>query len=145
MSKIKWKYRNDTEKCLIWKGVEWTPGMERELSCPVPSSLGLTCLQEGNLPDPVLFHDDIIVPPGETKVVELDGPSWTHQVALTLLCLSGGGGVECRFNSAENRPIPLDVRGFEHTMPWEMCARIYLRGIAEAETHVSVSAVEVTA
>ena len=145
MSKIKWRYHNATDRTVIRHGERWGPDEEKEVSFPVPSSLGLTCLQEGNLPDPVLFHDDVIVAPGETKVVDLDGPSWTHQVALTLLCLSGGGGVECRFNSAENRPIPLDVRGFEHTMPWEMCARMFFTNPMETETHISVSAVEVTA
>ena len=110
---------------------------------PGSTSLGFTCLQEGNVPDPVLFHDDLILAPGKTRTVELEGPTRTHQVALSLFCI-GGGGAECRFISRDNKPIPLDVRGFAHTMPWEMCARMFFTNTTETETHISVSAVEVT-
>ena len=142
MSKIKWKYKNTTDRTVIWRGERWGPGEEKEVSHPVPASLGFVCLREGNVPDPVLFHDDLIIAPNETRAVELDGPSSTHNVAISLFCLSGGG-VECRFNSGENTPIPMDVRGFAHTMPWEMCARMFLTNTTETETHISVSAVEV--
>ena len=143
MSKTKWKYKNATDRTVIWRGERWGPGDEKEVSYPVPSSLGFVCLREGNVPEPVLFHDDLIIAPGETRTVELDGPTQTHQVALSLFCVSGGGA-ECRFISRSNKPLPLDVRGFAHTMPWEMCARMFFTNTAETETHISVSAVEVT-
>ena len=144
MSKTKWKYRNVTDRVILWRGERWGPGEEREVPYPVPLSIGFICTQEGNLPDPVLFHDDLIIAPGETRLVELDVSTITYHVALTLLCLNSGGGAECRFNSPDNNPIPLDVRGFIHTMPWEMCARMYITNTTGTETHVSVSAVEVT-
>ena len=142
MNKIKWKYKNFADRIIVWRGERWGPGDEREVSYPVPSSLGLVRLQEGNVPNPVLFHDDLILSPGETRMVELDGPTWTHQVALSMFCLSGGGA-ECWFISQDNTPIPLDARGFVHTMPWEMCARMFFTNTTETETHISVSAVEV--
>ena len=142
MSITKWKYKNTTDKAVIWRGERWGPGEEKEVSYPIPSSLGFVCLREGNVPNPVLFHDDLIIAPGETRTVELDGPASTRNVALSLFCLSGGG-VECRFNSVQNTPIPLDVRGFAHTLPWEMCARMFFTNTTETETHISVSAVEV--
>ena len=143
MSKTKWKYQNTTDRMIIWRGERWGPGEEKEVSHPVPLSLGFVCLREGNVPSPVLFHDDLIVAPGETRAVELDGPTLTHQVALSMFCLSGGGA-ECRFISRDNTPIPLDARGFAHTLPWEMCARMFFTNTTETETHISVSAVEVT-
>ncbi|MBQ9565195.1 MAG: hypothetical protein IJU98_06360 [Synergistaceae bacterium] len=143
MSKRRWKYLNSTDRTVIWRGERWGPGEEKEISYPVPASLGFTCLQEGNVPEPVLFHDDLILTPGETRTVELDGPQQTHNVALSLFCVKGGGA-ECRFTSRDNKPIPLDVRGFAHTLPWEMCARMVFTNTTETETHISVSAVEVT-
>ena len=141
---MKWRYRNDTDRAVFWNGVTWGPGTEREISCPVPSSLGLTLVQEGDGPDPVLCHEDLIVQSGETASVELDGPTLAHKVRLSLYCM-GGTGVEARFNSADNRPFPVDARGFYQVMPWEMCARMYFTNPTNEETHVSVSAVEVTA
>ena len=90
----------------------------------------------------MLFHDDIIIQPGETKQVDMDGPRYTRQVALSIFRMSGGG-VEYRFMSDTNKPLPLDTRGFVHVVPWEMCARMFFKNVSDEETQVSVSAVEV--
>lgn len=50
-----WKYRNDTTGAVIWRDRRWEPGDEGEVRSPIPPSLGLTCLQEGDGPDPVLL------------------------------------------------------------------------------------------
>ena len=55
----------------------------------------------------------------------------------------GGGGVEYRFMSDTNKPLPLDTRGFVHVVPWEMCCRLFFKNVSGEETQVSVSAVEV--
>lgn len=144
MTKIKWKYKNDTDEIIIWKNNHWGQGEEKELAYPVPASLGLTCTQEGTMPDPVLFHDDLLIVSEDTEVINLNAPMLSDKVFLSLLCI-GEGGVECRFNSLDNNPIPLDVRNFTQTMTWEMCSRIFLKNITETETHISVTAVEVCA
>ncbi len=138
-----WKYRNNTNRTVLWMDRRWEPGDEKEIRYPVPSYLGLTCIQEGSGPDPVLCHEDVILRQGETTRIDVSGPAAGHKVALTLLCI-GAGGAECRFNSEDSRPIPVDARPFTHTLPWEFCSVIYLKNIAEGETHISVSAVEVT-
>lgn len=94
----KWRYKNPTDRAICWRNIFWEPGEEKETPNPVPSFTGLECTQEGTAPDPVLFHDDLIVQPGETKRVEMDGPQYTRQVALSLFCM-GPVGVECRFIS----------------------------------------------
>ena len=38
----------------------------------------------------------------------------------------------------------LDDRAFMHTVPWELCYRMYFRNAGSGQAHVSVSAVEVT-
>lgn len=139
----KWRYRNPTDGAICWRNIFWEPGEEKETPNPVPSFTGLECTQEGTAPDPVLFHDDLIIQPGDTKRVDMNGPQYTRQVALSLFCM-GPVGVECRFISETNRPIPLDARGFTHVMPWEMCARLFFKNVSGEETHISVSAVEVT-
>lgn len=142
MGVAKWKYKNNGETPIFWGRILWGPGEEKETPNPVPSSTGLDCTQEGTLPDPVLFHDDLIIQPGETKQVDMDGPRYTHQVALSIFRMSGGG-VEYRFMSDTNTPLPLDTRGFVHVVPWEMCARMFFKNVSGEEAQVSVSAVEV--
>lgn len=139
----KWRYKNPTDGAICWRDIFWGPGEERETPNPVPSFTGLECTQEGTAPDPVLFHDDLIIQPGETKRIEMDGPRYTHQVALSIYNM-GSGGVEYRFVDETNKPLPLDTRGFVHVMPWEMCARLFFKNVSGEETHISVSAVEVT-
>lgn len=138
----KWRYKNPTDRAICWRDIFWEPGEERETPNPVPSFTGLECIQEGVPPDPVLFHGDLIIQPGETKQIEMEGARHARQVALSLFCM-GGGGVECRFISETNRPIPLDTRGFAHVMPWEMCCRLFFKNASDKEAHISVSAVEV--
>lgn len=140
--KTKWKYKNNTDRIIIWKNITWSQGSEIETLFPVPASLGLTCTQEGNIPDPVLFHNDLLIASGDTEIINLDAPEFGGNIFLSLLCI-GEGGVECYFNSLNNNPIPLDVRGFAHVMPWEACSRIYLKNVTDSATHISVSAVEV--
>ena len=69
-----WKYRNDTDRVVIWGGKIWGSGDEKEHRYPIPSSVGLTVTQEGASPDPVLLHEDIILQPNDEKVCELNGP-----------------------------------------------------------------------
>lgn len=138
----KWRYKNPTDRAICWRNIFWEPGEEKETPNPVPSFTGLVCTQEGSVPDPVLFHDDLIIQPGETKRVEMDGPQYTRQVALSIFRM-GGGGVEYRFMSDTNKPLPLDTRGFVHVVPWEMCCRLFFKNVSGEETQVSVSAVEV--
>ena len=57
---MKYVYRNDNPYAVAYAGFLWLSGDTLETFCPVPDTLGLTCLHEGKPPDPVLFHDDII-------------------------------------------------------------------------------------
>lgn len=139
---MKWRYRNDTDAIIIWDGAAWGPGEEKEVSSPAPAHIGLTMTQEGKGPDAVLCHEDLIMSGGDVMMVELNGPTVTKTVALSLFCMSGGP-VEVRFNSLTNKPLPLDDRAFMHVVPWELCYRMYFRNLGTGQAHVSVSAVEV--
>ena len=134
-------YKNETEHTIIYHDIIWNPYEEYETAFPVPASLGLTCTQEGDMPDPVLFHDDIMIEAGNQSNIELSTPSLSHNVALTILCMSGG--VECRFNGANNKPIPIDERGFVQTLSWELCSKIILTNPLDTSVHISVTALEV--
>lgn len=136
-------YRNDTQQTIFYQNEFCLPHEQIETTCPIPDNLGLTCIQLGVPPDPVLFHDDIIIPPnGQTEVL-LDAPAISHNVALSVLCMSQDSGVLCRFGSDTNRPVPIDVRGFIHVLSWELCSRIVFLNPTDYDTHISVSAVEV--
>lgn len=137
---MNWKYKNNNNYPIIWGYKLWEPEKELETSYPVPAFVGLTCTQTGDVPDPVTFHDDIIVQPGETVQVDIEG---SGNIALSVFCMTAGQGVECRFNSLSNKPIPIDVRGFTQTLPWISCSQLFLTNPGIAEAHISVSAVEV--
>ncbi len=140
---MQYKYKNNTQNTIIYRNDIWQSGDEIETSYPVPLSLGLTCTQEGDTPDPVLFHDDILIDAGEQRVISINAPEITHNVALTILCMDGGG-VECRFNGANNNPIPIDTRGFIQTLSWELCSKVILTNPNDSTVHISLTAIEVS-
>ena len=139
---MKYIYRNDTHHIIHYRRFSWLPDEQLETPYPVPDDLGLTCIQLGQPPDPVLFHDDVIVPAGEQVIVSIDAPALSHAVALTVFCISPSSGVECRFGSSENKPIPIDMRAFSQTLDWALCSRIFLLNPTDAEAIISVSAIE---
>lgn len=138
-----WIYKNNTGKLILYRNNAYRPGDEISTSYPVPSSLGLTCIQEGDSPDPIIFHDDIVIPVGAQEVITLNSPIISHNVDLTILCMTPNSGAECKFNSLNNKPVPIDSRGFKHILSWEMCSKIYLSNPTNNDVHVSVSAIEV--
>ena len=135
-------YRNDTHRVIVYRNDTWLPDEQLETPYPVPDDLGLTCIQLGQPPDPVLFHDDVIVPAGEQVAVNIDVPALSHSVALTIFCISPSSGVECRFGSPENKPIPIDMRAFSQTIHWALCSRIFLHNPTDSEAVISISAIE---
>ena len=110
---------------------------------PIPDFVGLTCIQQGDIPDPVLCHEDVIVQPNEEISVSIKSPERTPNVALRIVCVNLDGAVECRFNSANNTPVPIDSRDFVHVLPWFSCCNIFLKNPMETQAHISISAVEV--
>ena len=136
-----YKYKNDTEAAVIYRDRVWQRGEEHEVPYPVPPSLGLTCTQEGDAPDPVLYHGDIVINAGEERIIEISEPLLSHKVFLSILAISGG--VECRFNSANNKPMPIDERSFVQKMDWTLCSKIYLKSILGTSVQISITAVEV--
>ena len=139
---MKFKYRNDTDGLVFYRDDVWEQGDEHETAYPVPSSLGLTCTQEGDTPDPVLFHEDIFVDAGKETVLEINEPALSNKVYLSVLRISDGN-IECRFNSSKNKAIPIDARGFVQKMDWRLCSKIYLKNSLDVSVQVSVTAVEV--
>ena len=135
-------YRNDTRHIIHYRRFSWLLDEQLETPYPVPDDLGLTCIQLGQPPDPVLFHDDIIVPAGEQVTVNIDAPTLSNSVALTIFCISPSSGVECRFGSTVNKPIPIDMRAFSQTLDWTLCSRIFLLNPTDAEAIISISAIE---
>ena len=138
---MKFKYKNDTEAAVIYRDRVWQRGEEHEVPYPVPPSLGLTCTQEGDAPDPVLYHGDIVINAGKDAEIEISEPLLSNKVFLSILAMSGG--VECRFNSANNKPMPIDERSFVQKMDWTLCSKIYLKSILGTSVQISITAVEV--
>ena len=139
---MKYIYRNDTHSVIVYRNDTWLPDEQLETAYSVPDDIGLTCIQLGQPPDPVLFHDDVIVSAGEQVTVNIDAPTLSHSVALTIFCISPSSGVECRFGSPENKPIPIDMRAFSQTLNWALCSRIFLYNSTDSEAVISISAIE---
>ena len=139
---LNFKYKNATDRVIIYRDKIWQIDEEKETSYPVPSSLGLTCTQEGDMPDPVLFYEDFFMDTGKEKVIEIAEPNLSHIIYLTILCISSGK-VECRFNGSNNKFIPIDERGFIQKMNWELCSKIFLKNSLDMSVQISVTAVEV--
>ncbi len=135
-------YRNNSNSTIIYRNYCWPPKDEVSTPFPVPSSLGLSCIQQGDSPDPVLFHDDIIIPAGEQVEISIDVPAISHNIALSILCLTHNSGVECRFGSPNNKAIPIDVRSFSQVLSWDLCSRIFFTNTTQNEAQISVSAIE---
>ena len=135
-------YRNDTNSIILYRSYYWLPHDEISTPYTVPDSLGLTCVQEGRPHDTVLFHDDIVIPAGEQAEVSIDAPTISHNVALSILCLTQNSGVECRFGSPSNKAIPIDVRSFSQVLSWNLCSRVFFSNTTQNEAHISVSAIE---
>ena len=136
-------YRNNSNNTVIYNNFIWLPGETLSVPCPVPDSLGLECLQEGQPPDPVLLHEDIVILPHDSISVSLPEPFASHNVALRILDMSFDSGVECRFNSSENNPVPIDTRGFEHVLPYELCSKIFFSNNLDITAAISITAIEV--
>ena len=139
---MNWIYTNNTHSPVFYRSEVWMPGESCETLYPVPDTLGLSCIQEGTSPDPVLFHDDITIPPGGQTSVNISPPALSHAVSLSILCMTPESGCECRFNSPRNCTIPIDSRGFQQKLLWENCSRIFLENTTDIEAVISVTAVE---
>ena len=139
---MKWIYRNDSDSTVLYRSDTWLPGETHDTALPVPDTLGLTCVQEGDEADLVIFHDDILIQPGIQEVVSIPAPKLSHAVNISILCMTPTSGCECRFNSPHGCVIPIDVRGFQQTTSWQNCSRIFLSNHTESETHVSITVLE---
>ena len=140
---MNWIYTNNTNAPVIYRSEIWQPDETHEVPYPVPPSLGLTCVQEGDTPDPVLSHDDILVQANSNEVINLKPPTVSHAVDLSIVCMTPESGCECRFNSLHGCAIPIDARGFQQVTSWENCSRIYLINDTDTQVHISVTAFEV--
>ena len=140
---MNWIYKNNSQSTVIFRNNIWLPGDELQIPYPVPEHIGLTCTKQGQFSDPVLCHDDVLINPGEKVNINIICPRISYNVALTIIDLSQDSAVVCRFNCENNNPIPIDVRGFQHILPWEMCSLILLQNISDNTAHVSVTAIEV--
>jgi len=139
---LKWIYRNDSDATVIFGTDTWLAGETHETALPVPDTLGLTCLQEGDESNLVIFHSDITVQPNAQEVVNIPAPKLSHAVAVSILCMTPTSGCECRFNSPHGCVIPIDVRGFQQTTSWQNCSRIFLSNHTDSEAHISVTVFE---
>ena len=140
---MNWIYRNNNSETIIYRDITWLPDEEHETVYPIPSSLGLSCIQQGSTPDPILFHSDITVPAGENVTVDIDAPALSHNVALSIRDMTVNSACECRFNHEANKPIPIDARGFSQVLAWELCSRLVLTNTTDNNAVISVTAIEV--
>ncbi len=136
-------YRNDTHHTIYYRQYSWRPDEQVATSFPIPDSLGLTCIQEGTPPDPVLLHDDVVIQPHQVQEIALNEPMFSHNVSLTIRDMTPEAGAECSFNSRDNVHIPIDARLFTHVLTYELCAKIFLHNPTDNQVVISVNAVEV--
>ena len=136
-------YKNNTNRIICYYNYYWLPDEELVVPFQVPDELGLTCIQEGKPHDPVLFHDDFSIAPNNKISVSLNVPLISHNVALTIQEMSAASGVECRFNSENNLPVPIDVRGFNHVLSWQLCSKLFFFNPTDITANISVTALEV--
>ena len=136
-------YRNDTSRIIFYRQYSWRPGEQLNTSYPIPEALGLTCVQEGIPPDPILFHDDVVIPPHEVYEIALHEPMFSHNVSLTIRDMTLEAGAICSFNSKDNIHIPIDARLFSHVLTYELCSKIFLHNPTDNQVIISVTAVEV--
>ena len=136
---MKYSYKNNSDVTVVFRNLFWLPGDTLDTAFPVPPSLALTCTQEGKHPDPVLLHDDITVPAGQTAVVDIPEPRSSEFVSLRILDMSQNSGVECRFGSQENSPIPIDVRGFDYVIDWTLCSKLFFLNTTDNNAVISIS------
>ena len=139
---MKWIYQNNSNCIICYQSFSCMPHSQFSIPFPVPESLGLTCIQEGNLPDTILFHDDVTVNAGDSACINIPTPNISHNVSLNIQCLIQNSGVECRFNHSNNNPIPIDVRGFAQILPWECCYKIFLNNPTDVDAIISITAIE---
>lgn len=139
---MKWIYQNNSNSIVCFKSFSWLPHSQFSVPFPVPEALGLTCIQEGDLPDPILFHHDVTVIAGASECITIPAPSMSHNVSLNIQCMIQNSGVECRFNHISNNPIPIDVRGFSQILPWECCYKIFLNNPTDIDAIISITAIE---
>ena len=138
-----YSYFNDTHAAIAYRSDIWLPGETIITDYPVPDNLGLTCLQSGIPPDPVLLHDNITLLAGEHCEISLPPPAFSHNVALHIQDMSLDSGVECSFGSQDNIHVPIDVRDLQHVFTWELCSRICLFNPTSTEAVISITAIEV--
>ena len=140
---MNWIYKNFSKNTIIHNNKICKPDEQIISPYPLPSSLGLTCIQEGRNPDPVILHEDVSLKAGETKFIDINAPELSKNIALSIMCMTQDSGVECRFNHNDNKPVPIDIRGFSQTLPWIMCSRIFLKNVTSSLAVISITAVEV--
>ena len=138
-----WVYKNNTKHKITYRDYVWEAGATLVTLAPVPSSLGLTCVNEGDIPDPILFCNDIVILPNEEAIVTLLDSSLTHNVHLTIQCITTRGTIECRFVDDRNNPIFIDAQGFSQIMPFNLCNKIILKNTISNSLNVNVTAIEV--
>ena len=136
---MNYSYTNNSDVTVFYRIFSWLPGETIDTPFPVPPSLGLTCIQEGTPQDPVLLHDDVTVPAGDNVSIDIPEPRSSDFVALRILDMSQNSGVECRFGSPVNYPIPIDVSGFDYILDWTLCSKIFLLNTTDFNAVISIS------
>jgi hypothetical protein len=154
---MEWRYQNQTDHAIIHKGVLWRPpvpetpateycpripGKAGTLLCtkyPIPDEVGLTRIQEGSVPDPVIFSDDVVVEgAGGERIVHIPNPNGDEFIDVTIWCGIGDGAF-LRFNGPDNTEISIDQRGVIRRMRWEDCATLYLKNPTSGEVVIGIS------
>lgn len=140
-----YSYSNNSDHAISFRSILWLPGETIDTDSPVPDNLGLTCLRQGNPPDPVLMHDNYILEPDARLEIDIPAPNLSHNVALDIRDMSLDSGVTCSFGSQDNSPIPIDTRDFSHVLAWELCSRIFIHNPTDLQAVISLTALEVVA
>ena len=139
---MNWIYFNPNNHIVSFRNFSWLPQEKHEVSFPVPDCLGLSCIQQGSIPDPVIFHDDILINAGTSASIDIPPPALTHNVSLSIQCMIQNAGVECRFNHAGNNPVPIDVRGFSQVLDWVCCSKLLFSNSTDVDAIISVTVIE---
>jgi hypothetical protein len=144
-----WTYQNQSDHAIIFHGYLWEPpkaekpGTVRNTKYPIPDYVGLTLMQQGDIPDPVYFADDVVVPAGGGELtVSIPAPA-DGSVFIDLSVWCGiGDGAFLRFNGDSNNEISIDARAVIRRMKWEDCAALYFRNPTSGDVTIGISALK---
>lgn len=137
------KYRNGTERPIVFGGVSYKPGETKSVNIFLPyTELGLTKVSDDPaVPSPVLVCEEVEIVAGETETIEI--PWGADRISVSAVSVAGQAILKL---GDDDIGIPLDDYSGGYASPpgghrWSRVARISLESEAGATVSVLVEGV----